>query len=144
MPEKGNDVLKYSHGKNSMKVPFIIDADMDFLLQKISTCHNNPKKLSTSKINKHTPSDYLLFTHCSFDVTKNNIDYHRDQDCMKRFCKDLKEHSTEIINYEKKEMMPLTYKENKSYKKQKICYICKIEFGVDNDNDDDNDNGNKK
>ena len=27
---------------------------------------------------------------------------------MKRFCKDLKEHATEIINYEKKEMKPLT------------------------------------
>ena len=23
-------------------------------------------------------------------------------------------------------MIPLTYKENKSYKKQKVCYICKI------------------
>ena len=34
----------------------------------------------------------------------------------------------EIINYEKKEMIPLTDKENKSYKKQDIWYICKKEF----------------
>ena len=34
----------------------------------------------------------------------------------------------EIINYEKKEMIPLTDKENKSYKKQNICYILKKEF----------------
>ena len=40
---------------------------------------------------------------------------------MERFCKDLKEHATEIINYEKKEMIPLTDKENKSYEKQKVC-----------------------
>ena len=38
---------------------------------------------------------------------------------MKRFCKDLKKHATKIINYKKKEMIPLTYKENKSHKKQK-------------------------
>ena len=44
---------------------------------------------------------------------------------MERFCKDLKEHATKIINHEKKEMIPLTYKENKSYKKKKVCYICK-------------------
>ena len=39
-----------------MKVPFIIYADLESLLEKMSTCHNNPKKSSTTKINKHTPS----------------------------------------------------------------------------------------
>ena len=34
----------------------------------------------------------------------------------------------------KKEMIPLTYQENKSYKKQKVCYICKIGFSTDDDN----------
>ena len=28
-------------------------------------------------------------------------------------------------------MIPLTYKENKSYKKQKVCYLCKKEFNTD-------------
>ena len=31
----------------------------------------------------------------------------------------------------KKEMIPLTDKENKSYEKQKVCYICKKEFSTD-------------
>ena len=35
----------------------------------------------------------------------------------------LKEHATEMINHEKKQMLPLSYEENKSYKKQKVCYI---------------------
>ena len=56
-----------------MKVPFIIYADLESLLEKMSTCHNNPKKLSTTKINEHTPSGYLLFRHCSFDATKNKL-----------------------------------------------------------------------
>ena len=42
---------------------------------------------------------------------------------MKRFCKDLKEHATKIINYEKKKIIPGTDDENKSYKRQKVCYI---------------------
>ena len=46
---------------------------MESLLEKMSTCHNNPKKSSPTKINKQTPSGYSLFTHCSFDVTKNNL-----------------------------------------------------------------------
>ena len=35
---------------------------------------------------------------------------------MERFCKDLKEHILKIINYEEKEMIPLTYEENEFYK----------------------------
>ena len=34
----------------------------------------------------------------------------------------------------KKEMVPLTDKENKSYKKQKVFYICKKRFSRDDDN----------
>ena len=31
-----------------------------------------------------------------------------------RFCKDLKEHAAEIINYQKSKMIPLTYEEAKT------------------------------
>ena len=33
---------------------------------------------------------------------------------MKMFCKDLKEQATKIINYEKKEMIPLTDEERET------------------------------
>ena len=67
----------------------------------MSTSHNNPKKTLTTKVNNHTASSYSLFTHCSFDATKK-LDYYRGNNCMKKFCKNLKEHATKIINYEKK------------------------------------------
>ena len=34
---------------------------------------------------------------------------------MEKFYKDLREHAMKIIDYEEKEMIPLTDKENKSY-----------------------------
>ena len=52
---------------------------------------------------------------------------------MNRFFKDLKKHIEKITNYEKKEMILLTAKESKSCHKQKVCYICKIGFGADDD-----------
>ena len=55
-------------------------------------------------------------------------DYYRGNDCMKKFCKDLREYSTRIINYEKKKMIALTTEEKIHYNKQKVCYICKKEF----------------
>ena len=56
----------------------------------MSTCRNDPEKSSTTKLNKHTPSGYSLFTHCSFDTTKNKLDYDRGEDCLKIFCEHLK------------------------------------------------------
>ena len=58
MPNEDNKILKYNHGEKSMKVSFIIYADL---------------KPSTTKINKHTPSGYSLFKNCLFDSTKNEL-----------------------------------------------------------------------
>ena len=137
MPNENNKILKYNPGEKSMKVPFIIYSDLESLLEKMSTCHNNPKKLSTIKINKHTASGYSLFTRCSFDATKNKLDYCRGHDCMETFCKDSKKHA-ENISFKKKEMIPLSYEENESYFKQKVCHICKKEFIFDVDNSSEN------
>ena len=50
MPEEDNKILKYNEGEKYMRVPFIIYADLECLLEKINTCHNNPEKSSTTKI----------------------------------------------------------------------------------------------
>ena len=94
MPEEYNKTLKYNKGEKSIRVPFIIYADLECLLEKMNTCYDNPEKSSTTKINKHSPSGYSLFTHCSFDATKNKLDYYRGKNCMKNFCLDLREHAT--------------------------------------------------
>ena len=108
-----------------MKLPFVIYADLEILLEKMSACINNPNESSTTEINKHTLSGYSLFTHCSFDESKNKLNYYRGEDCMMKFCKDLRTHATKIINCKKKKMMLLTIKEEIYHNKQKVCYICK-------------------
>ena len=113
-----HNIIKYNHGEKSMKLPFVIYADLECLLEKMSTCINNPNESSTTEINKHTPSGYSLFTHCSFDESKNKLNYCRGEDCMKKLCKDLGTHATKIINYEKKKIVPLTIKEEIYHNKQ--------------------------
>ena len=78
------------------------------------------------------PSGYSLFTHCSFDQSKNKLDYYRGKDCMKKFSKVLRTHATKIINHEKKKMIPLTTEEKIYHNEQEICYICKKEFDEKN------------
>ena len=131
MPTK-NNIIKYNQGEKSIKLPFVIYADLECLLEKMSTCQNNPNESSTTEINKHIPSGYSLFTHCSFDRAKNKLDHYRGKDCMKKFSKDLREHATKIINYEKKNMISLTTEEKIYHNEQEICYICKKEFDKKN------------
>ena len=92
------------------------------------SCKNNPENSYTEKNVMHKPSGYAWCSICSFDDTKNKRYFYRGKDCIEKFCKDLKELGTEIINFEEKEMIPLTNKEIKSYEKQKVCHICKKEF----------------
>ena len=47
MPSRNNNIIKYNHGESTTK--------------------------NTTKINKHTPSGYSIFTHCSFDESKKNL-----------------------------------------------------------------------
>ena len=66
MPKEGSKILRYNHEEKYIKAPFIIYPDLESLLKKMSTCHNNPEKSSATKINGHIPSSYSLFAQCSF------------------------------------------------------------------------------
>ena len=74
-----------------------------------------------------------MLTRCSFNQKENKLNYNRG--CIEKLCKNLKECAMKIINYEKKEMIPLTYEESKSYKEQEACHICEKKFCMDKDDE---------
>ena len=82
MPTKDNNVIKYNHGEKSIKMPFTIYADLECRLEKIDMSENDPNKSSTTKINKQIPLGYSIFTHCSFDESKNKLNLYGGDDCM--------------------------------------------------------------
>ena len=59
MPNEENKILKYNYGEESLKVPAIIYADLDCLLEKMHSCQNNPEKSYTEK----KISIHFLVTH---------------------------------------------------------------------------------
>ena len=82
MPNEDNKTLKYNRGEKSLKVLFIIYADLESLLEKIHSCQNNLTKSYTEKKAKHTPSGYSWITCCSIDASKNERGYYRGEDCI--------------------------------------------------------------
>ena len=136
MPKWAEKKLKYNPGEKSLKAPFAIYLDLECLLKKEQSCENNPEKSYTEKTAKHEPSGWAMFTRCSFDKKENKLNYYRGKDCIEKLCKKLKERAMKIINYEEKEMIPLTKEEKKSYQNQEACHICKEKFLVDKDDKD--------
>ena len=84
-------ILKYNSREKSLKVLFVIFADLESLPEKIGSCQNDPEKSSTEKKAEHTPSGYSWIACSSFDASKNERSYCRGKDCMKMFCKDLRD-----------------------------------------------------
>ena len=65
-----------------------------------------------------------MSTIWEFDRTENkHTSYHR-KDCMKKCCSSLREHATNILNFEKKKRLPLTKEELKLHQIARNCYIC--------------------
>ena len=56
----------------------------------------------------HEPCGYALSLISSFDSKLNKHNFYRKKDCIERFCSDLKEFRTKIVNDKQKEMTALT------------------------------------
>ena len=155
MPKCFEKILEQNPGEKSLQAPFAIYIDLECLLKKEqyrgnnnnsnndnnnnnnndNNNNNNLEKSYTEKKTKHEPSGWAMFTKFSFDEKENKLDYYREKDCIKKLFKKLKKHAMKIINYEEKDMIPLTYEENKSYKEQETCHICEGKFCVDIDDE---------
>ena len=100
MPNDDNKILKYNYGEKPLKVTAIIYVGVECLLEKIHSCQIILKNVT----HRNKLSIYLLVTHCLqiIKLIQKKTSLIITKDCMESFCKDLKEHETKIMNYEKK------------------------------------------
>ena len=82
---KEHEKIKYLPGEKSLKVPFIIYADLECLLKKVRSCQNNTKNSYTEKKVKHKPSGYAWCSICSLMRQKKHAIFIREK--MKSKCK---------------------------------------------------------
>ena len=52
MPKEDEKILKYKLREKSLKAPFLISFENEFLLPKMSSSQNNPEKSSREKKNR--------------------------------------------------------------------------------------------
>ena len=94
------------------------------MIKKVDGCKNNAAKSSLTKLGE-IPCGYSIPTIWTIDGIENRHDEYRGKDCLKKFCESSTEHAVKIINFEKKNMIPLLRKEYESCLNQINCCICK-------------------
>ena len=72
------------------------------MIRKIDGCKNNREKSSMTKVCKHIPSSFSVFTTLSLKDIENNDDVYWGKECMKKFWETLRKQALKITDFNKK------------------------------------------
>ena len=108
MPSEDTKILELNKYQKSYKVPLVIYADFECLIEEIDGRKNNPENPYTTKVGKNIPSGFSMSTISSFKSIEYRHDVYRGKDCIKKFCESLREHAMKTMNFKKKKMKILT------------------------------------
>ena len=72
MPNK-KPIMQYSDGQYQFKVPFMMYADFESILEPIQGASNNPNLSSTREVNVHKPSGWCVYSHFAYGKVTNPL-----------------------------------------------------------------------
>ena len=131
MPHK-KPIVQYSDGQFQFKVPFIMYADFESILEPIHDPENNPRISSTRGINNHVPSGWCVRSEFAYGKVENPLKLYCGEDCVKKFCDHVIGEARRLYkSFPEKPMKPLTPKEMDRYKRSERCHICFKPFKED-------------
>ena len=129
MPTK-RPIVEYSNGQHQFKVPFIMYADFESILEPIHGAINNPNISSARGVNVHTPSGWCLQSKFAYGEVSNPISQYRGPDCVKKFCEHIISEAKRLYTFSpERRMIPLTKLQLKEHRSSTKCHICFKPFG---------------
>jgi len=138
LPKPGS-VLNFMNYNGSMRVPFIVFAEIESFNKAIGTCQPNPSEYYTNKYQKRIPSSFSYYIKC-FDnnnYAQNPVVFtaeNEDVDAAQRFVDTLEEDIKRIyIKFNIPKEMIFTEDDAKIYRAATTCHICDGEFSDDDD-----------
>ena len=122
---KQSSTIEFKNGQNQFKVPFIMYADFESILELIESPNPNPNRSYTNEVNQHTPSGWCVYSKFTYGYVDNPLRHYRGKDCIETFCNYIKEGVHRLYHmFPEKPMDPLTEKRWKKYKRSTKCHIC--------------------
>ena len=116
MPEQGSTV-EFKDGQNQLKVPFIMYADFESILELMDHGSSDPNQPYTNGVNQHTPSGWCVYSKFAYGDVDNPLRTYRGKDCIETFCNYIKGEAHRLYHmFPELPMDPLTKKQWKKYK----------------------------
>ena len=123
IPHK-RSIVEYSDGQFQFKVPFIMYADFESILEPISGPGNNPRISTTRGINVHIPSRWYVHSEFAYGEVKDPLKLYRGKDCVRKFCDHVIGEARRLYSsFPEKLMEHLTLVQWKDYKHVSSCHI---------------------
>ena len=79
MPSKGSTIEFYD-GQNQFKVPFMMYADFESILEPIQGPAPDPNKPYINNVNRHIPSGWCLYSKFAYGDVKDPLTIYRGED----------------------------------------------------------------
>ena len=129
MPVK-KPTVEYSDGQYQFKVPFMMYADFESILEPIQGASNDPGISSTRGVNVHTPSGWCVYSKLAYGEVRNPCSQYRGLNCVEKFCEHVISEAKRLYkSFPEKPMTPLTKLQIKEYNKARESHICFKPFG---------------
>ena len=133
MPEEGT-FIQFENHIRSQKMPFVIYADFESLVESISGCEPNPKNCFTNQFQKHKPCGFCYHIKCSFNENLSKTVTYRmkseNADISQIFVEMIEDDITRIQNIPPKPLI-MTQNDWKDFNESTKCWICQEEFEED-------------
>ena len=124
MPNR-KPIVEYSEDQCQFKVPFMMYADFESILEPIQGASNNPNVSSTRGVNIHTLSGWCVYSHFAYGKVTNPLAQYSGPDCVSKFCKHIISEAKRLYDsFPERPMEPLTKSQIKEYKRATKCHIC--------------------
>ncbi|XP_058986227.1 uncharacterized protein LOC131806273 [Musca domestica] len=134
LPNKKEAVLKFVNHKKKDKVPFVIYADSESVLEDVQEDENNGASKKTEKVKKHIPCAFSYFIKCSFNENLNKLFIYSGPDAANVFLKELIQDCKFLYDSyltKTKPMNTLTPEEETAFLRDINCRICGDILGND-------------
>ena len=129
MPRKRLTV-EFCDGQNQFKVPFMMYADFESILEPNLANNPEPTGSYTSDVTKHSPSGWCVYSKFAYREAKDPLKLYRGKDCLEKSCDYIRQEAHRLYHmFPEKPMDPLTKKQWKKYNKMSRCHICFKQFG---------------
>ena len=109
MPKQGS-TIEFKDGQNQFKVPFIMYADFESILELIDPVEpGSPNQPYTNEVNQHTPSGWCVHSKFAYGDVDNLLRTYRGKDCIETFCNYIKGEARRLYHmFPELPMGPLT------------------------------------